>query len=167
VTPGELARACERGEQILDAMRRLRFGDWHYPPADADPPAVHEALVDMRRRLDLADPLLEEMTRLRDETKILAGRLKAEADDAFDAELTRLAGTAARREYESGADRQASARVKALEARREARGAERGADLVNSHDRRVRALFYGMRDTREDLLTRLGRYLPWLSSLET
>ena len=84
MTPQELASACESGARIQDAMRALRFGDWRYPPADADPPAVHEALVDMRRRLDLAEPLLVEMTRLRDETRILAGRLKAEADDLFE-----------------------------------------------------------------------------------
>jgi hypothetical protein len=166
-TASREAAARAAGGRLLDAMKLLRFSDFAMPPADADPPTVHAALTDLRARLDQAEPLLEEMTRLRDEAQVRAGRLKAAADDEFDDALTAAAKTAFRREYESGADRQASARVSSSPARKDAREAERVAAILASYDRRVRSAFYGMRDAREELLVRLRSYLPLMTALES
>jgi hypothetical protein len=163
-----------RYEDILAGLSALRYNDadgpdgrFRVPPADADPPAVNAVLIDVRRRLDLAEPLLHELMRRRTAARAAAKRTGGAADDAYDDKLASLAKTAVRREYESGRDRQASAAVDTSSLRRKARQADIAADVAEAALAEGRSMFYGLRDIREELLVRLRNYLPWLALSET
>jgi hypothetical protein len=157
-------QAAEWCDELRGAMAALR-GGFEYPPPDADPPVVHDALIDMRARLDLAETVVAESARRRRKARRVAKDLADRAADAYDTELEPLSRRAVRQQYESVKDREVLARVKASPAYRRAREAARMADLVEEADDEIRAAFFALRDIREDLLARL-RFLPWLSNLE-
>jgi hypothetical protein len=153
--------------RLLTEMAALR--DFRVPPHDADPPAVHSALRDgLRPRLDRAEVIMAEVARYRRRARAAADDSARAADDAYDEALAKMSGPAARggREYESIKDREVLARVKASPLRKQARAAERFADLADEAETAMRGMFFGLRDIRKELLTSLDSYLPWLSHLE-
>jgi hypothetical protein len=54
-----------------------------------------------------------------------------------------------------------------LAERRKARTAKKVARLADNAHQRAQVDYYGLLNIREELLTRLSRYLPWLASMET
>lgn len=157
--------AADWCDRLLDAMARLS-SDFKYPPPDAEPPVVHDALIDMRARLDLAETVVAESGRRKRKGRRVAKDLADKAGDAYDLELEPLSRRAVRQQYESVKDREVQARVKASPAYRRAREAARMADLVEEADDQIRAAFFAMRDIRRELLARLEAYLPWERSME-
>ena len=55
----------------------------------------------------------------------------------------------------------------ALTERQRARTAKKVARLADNAHSRAQVDYYGLLNVREELLTRLSRYLPWLASMET
>lgn len=145
-------------------MAELR--DVKVPPANAEAPEMYDALLDLRGKLDRAERIVAESSWDRARARRKARRLAAEADEAYDQELTRMGKQGARPEYEGAQERYAQARVNTLDSRRAARTAERVADIADAGHERLRGSYFAMRDIREELLTAL-RYLPWLQHLET
>jgi hypothetical protein len=149
---------------LVSEMAQLR--DFPLPPTDADPPTVHDALRALRGRLDRAEAIKNESARQRRKAARAARRRNYEADAAYDEHLEKLSGRAVTREYESIRDREVLARTKSSPLRREARAAERLADLTEEADDVIRSLYFSMRDIRKELLATLESYLPWVSHLE-
>jgi hypothetical protein len=156
-----VAGLCER---LVADMALLRA--FPVPPHDAQPSAVHEAIIELRARLDLAEGLMTEMARRRRKARRVARQRSEAADDSYDAEMARLAERAIRLEYQGVRDRIAMAQVHASAYRRKARQAERLADLIEEAEDAVKSAFFGLRDIRKELLSRQDSYLPWLHHLE-
>lgn len=167
------------GEQLSDREQTvseqaagllLKMGvqrDFTPPTVDEDPREVHRILrEDLRARLDAAEVLMADITRVRHRAKREAARLKAIADDAYDVKLAALAERAVRLEYQSVHDRTAMSRVHASPLVRAQREAERVADMVSEAEEVMRGMLFGLRDVRRELLATLEHYLPWESSLE-
>lgn len=164
----------KQSQAELDA--REAYADWaaemaglrdvKVPPADAQPPEVRDALIDLRGRLDRAEAIVAESASFRARARRKTRRLAADADEAYDRALTSMGRQGARPEYEGAQERYAQARVDTLEPRRAARTAERIADIAEEGHERLRGAYFAMRDIREELLDAL-RYLPWLHHLET
>jgi hypothetical protein len=154
--------AADASEELVSRMQMLR--SFPVPPTDSDPPTVHDALRELRGRLDLAEVVVAEAARRRRRARRLARLLWAEAEEAYDLALTKLASRAG--EYESGKEREASARVKTSPQRRAARAADRIADIAEGADDAIRSAYFGLRDIRKELLATLESYLPWEHSME-
>jgi hypothetical protein len=149
---------------LVERMAELRA--FNVPPPDADPPAVHDKLRELRRILDEAETVKQEIGRLRYRARRTARRLAWEADDTFDTAMAGLVKTAVRREYEGVQDRMTQARVTASPKRREARAAERVADLVDEANDLIARYYFSLRDIRRELLVTLEHFLPWEASME-
>lgn len=153
----------DRCAELLLELAQLRAFD--VPDDETPGKEVHAALRRVRGRLDRAGEVCAEIRRHRRRARRIARQLAAVADDAFDAEMAKLAAKAVRLEYQSVKDREAMAKVATSPERRKARAAERAADLVDEADEVARSLFSGLLGIREELLATL-RYLPWEASLE-
>lgn len=141
--------------------------DFTPPTVDEDPRELHRILrEDLRARLDAAEELLREITRVRHRARREAARLKAAADDEYDKKMSVLAERAVRLEYQSVHDRTAMARVHASPHVRAQREAERVADMVSEAEEVMKSMYFGLRDVRRELLATLEHFLPWDSSLE-
>jgi hypothetical protein len=163
--PAETA-AREKYAELFLAMARLRA--FPYPPHGAGGEVLADALAGqdgIRTRLDLAEQVLQESARFRDDIVRLARALTQAADDEFDKKMTGAGRTGRGPEFEGVKDREASARLDTLEDRRKARTAERVADIARTEHERLRTSFYGLRDIRQELLDRL-RELQWESGME-
>ncbi len=126
---------------------------------------VHEALLAIRARLDMAEQLLKSARIERRRFRARAKIRRQEADDAYDEQLAKLAEGAVRREFEGAQERMAKARLHVLEKTRKMRTAEAVRDLVDDAYEGLRDQFFGLRDIRQELLDRL-RELQWESSME-
>jgi hypothetical protein len=154
----------DRCAALLTEMAGLRA--FTMPPADADLPVVHDAIrEDLRPRLDRAEGIMREMAGHKRRARRAARRLRAEAEEAYDAALAKLSGRAVSRQYESIKDREVLARVAASQQYRALRVAERSLDLVEEAEEAVKGMFFGLRDIRAELLGDFT-YLPWERSLE-
>jgi hypothetical protein len=154
----------EAAARLLLEMAVLR--DFPVPPHDADPVAVHSALLELRARLDRAEVILVSVRSLYGRAARSVAVQAEQASDEYDAELADLARKAVKQEYSSVHDRIAMARVKSLDARRRQRSAERQAEVMLQVLKAVESRFYGLRDIRAELLATLQHYLPWEASLE-
>jgi hypothetical protein len=167
--PGILGQVEGLTAQWADAMARLRFGTdevpLEVPGIEAEGYDVHEALLAIRGRLDMAELLLKgariERRRFRARAKIRA----QERDDEYDKQLAKLAEGAVRRDYEGAQERMAKARLHVLGLTRTQRTAEAVRDLVDDAYEGLRDQFFGLLNIRQELLDRL-RELQWESSLE-
>lgn len=149
---------------LLTEMAGLR--GFKMPPADADLPVVHDTIrEDLRPRLDRAEGIMREMAGHKRRARRAVWRLRAEAEEAYDAALAKLSGRAISRQYESIKDREVLARVTASPQYRALRAAERSLDLVEEAEEAVKGMFFGLRDIRAELLGDFT-YLPWERSLE-
>lgn len=157
--------AQDKYAELSGGMAKLR--DFAVPPYAAHPDEVHRGLVDVRAALDLAETLIQESARFRDEVGRRARALAQAADDAYDAELVKMGAQGSRPAYEGAQERYGAARMNHLvfEARRRARTAERVSDIARGEHERLRTSFYGLLNIREELLARL-RELQWESSME-
>jgi hypothetical protein len=164
-SPLELA-AQERCDRILAGLRAARYGGWKMPDHDADAPVVHQALLDMRQRMDDTARLMTELRRFRAEARSQARLAATTADEAYDTALEKLSGRAVTREFESIKDREVIARMKTLKERRQANLMHRLADIMDAAWDEAQALFFSMRDVRGELIVTLDHYLPWLKSTE-
>jgi hypothetical protein len=151
-------------EERVAAMAELR--EFAVPAPDADGHDVHDAVRELRGKLDLAETILQDASRRLRKARREARRLGAVADDAFDDEMDALAKKAVRLEYQSVHDRLAMARVASSPKRRSAREAERVADIVEEAVDHIKSAYFALRDIRRELLATLEHYLPWEASLE-
>lgn len=149
---------------LLNELAGLRA--FPVPPHDATPDTVHEALRELRGRLDRAEVILTEVVSLRHRARREHRRLAFELDEAYDAALGPQSTTAVRREFESIKDREVTARVRTSALRRDAKRADREADVFEQAEDAAKRMFFGMRDVRAELLTTLDKYLPWRASME-
>ena len=154
----------ERCAALLQELAELRA--FPVPAHDADGREVHEAIRELRARLDRAEVIRRDISVLVGRARREARGLGGTADEAYDTELGRLSQRAVTREYESIKDREVTARLKALEARKAARKAERAADIMAEAEKAADGMYFSLRDIREELLTTLRSYLPWLASVE-
>lgn len=159
------AKARATCERTLASMATLR--SFEVPGTDAEPPDVHEALGEMRARLDAAEVLMKEILRFKGECWARSDALAALADDAYDAAWDKAVQSNRGREFEGVKDREVAARMASLAERRRARAARTVARLADNAHARAQVDYYGLLNIREELLTRLSRYLPWLASMET
>jgi hypothetical protein len=162
----EREQAVEDGVAVL-LLRMGELRDFAMPGTDEDPREVHRLLrEELRPRLDEAETLMAQAARFRRRARRALARANAAFDDAFDAEMSKLAVKAMRLEFQSVHDRLAMARVAASSLKRAAREAERVSDLVDEAEEVMRGMYFGLRDIRKEILVYLEKYLPWESSLE-
>lgn len=167
--PGILGQVEALTAQWADAMARLRFGTeevpLEVPGVEAEGHEVHEALLAIRARLDMAEQLLKgariERRRFRARARLRA----QERDDAYDKALAKRGEGAVRREYEGAQERMAGARLDVLELTRTQRRAEAVRELVDDAYEGLRDQFFGLLNIRQEMLDRL-RELQWESSFE-
>jgi hypothetical protein len=150
-------------DDLLTRMSPLRQVE--RPGAFAPPVDVHEALIDVRARLDLAERVLVDTGRFRSEVRSRAAELEGEADEVYATAMAQLSTSAMRREFEGVQDRICQAKLTALAMTRRARTARRVADIADSCYEQVRAMYFSLRDLRGELMESL-RYLEWESNLE-
>jgi hypothetical protein len=162
-SPAEQA-ARDRCREVLDGMAVLR--GFERPGEAAAPPEVHEALLEIRGRLDQAEVLFKNMTRLRAEFRARARERADELQDRQDGELQKLMAAAVRREYEAARERESTARTRAVDQLIAARLAARIVMIVDAAYDQVRIDYYGLLNVREELLNDLSHYLPWRASME-
>jgi hypothetical protein len=167
--PGILGQVEALTAQWADAMARLRFGTedrpLEVPGADAEGHDVHEALLAVRDRLDMAELLLKGARIERRRIRARARIRQQERDDEYDRRLAKLAEGAVRREFEGAQERMAKARLDVVELTRAQRKAEAVRDLVDDAYEGLRDQFFGLLNIRQELLDRL-RELQWESSME-
>ncbi len=133
------------------------------PDASAQPPAVYKALLEVRGNLDRVEEILSQAMALRSGAEARARELTEMADDELD---TRINDRAARaREFESARERFAAASLDVLGVRREARSAQKLADMAASAEARIRLAYRGLESLRSDLQTAL-RHVSWENSLD-
>jgi len=162
--------ACEaRCAELEDAMRVLRFGNaaepFDLPAGGAGGEVVHGALLDVRARLDLAEELKLAARKLRREFRDKARLRAQERDDEYDRRLDKLSDGAMRREWESGREREARARLAVLELTRAARTAEAARARVEEMFDSLTDMFFGLLNIREELIARL-RELQFETAME-
>jgi hypothetical protein len=156
-------RIRDECEPRIADLRRLR--EFAMPDPESLPGDVHASLLALRARLDLAEPVVQEITRIRVLVQMRARQAQASYEDAYDDELGKLGSTAVRREFEGVHDRETQARLKCLPVLRAARTAQRAADIAVAQEKAANDLLWGMLRIREELLTWL-KYLPWETSME-
>lgn len=161
---GVLAQVEAKCAELEEAMRRLRWG-LDIPPVTAEGHDVHQVLLDVRARLDLAEQLLRDTRRERLRYRSRAAQRRHEADDAYDDVLDKLGEGAVRLEWQSGREREAKARLRTLDARKVARRAEAASAMVDDCYEALRDAFFGLLNIREELIARL-RELQFESVLE-
>ena len=152
---------CDGLEARMDVLR------WGVviPPASAEGHDVHEVLVDVRGRLDLAETLMREARRERRRFRTKAAMRRREADEAYDEALGKASEGAVRREYESARERENKARLATLDRRRAANRADDARAIVDDCFDGLRESMFGLLNTREELIARL-RELQWEVGME-
>jgi hypothetical protein len=151
---------CVHLLERMEPLRRVERPSAYAPPTD-----VHEALIDVRGRLDLAEQVLIDVGTFRAEVRSRAALLEGEADEAYFTAMTELAKSSRRLEFEGVQDRICAAKLAALPKTHRARTARRVADIADSCYERVRTMYFSLRDLRGELLSSL-RYLEWESNME-
>jgi hypothetical protein len=154
-----LERVEARCAEVEEAMRALRFGTSGsplvIPPYGLGGDAVHEALLDVRGRLDLAESLKIEARKVRRQFRDIAAQRREEADENFDKLLVKQGEGALRQEWQGGREREAKARTLNLDERRAARTAEKAARRAEEMFETITDMFFGLLNIREELIARL------------
>lgn len=125
------------------------------PPADAGPHPVHEALVGARSRLDQLEVLLGRAMDLKHASVMEAVRLEQAAEDAWDVLADNARRQGLRDQYEGAQERYATWRLRTREERAAARYARQVADVCSVCEAKVRLLYRGLDNARQDLHVRL------------
>lgn len=156
-------------DELEEAMRVLRFGTEAEPLVLPGHTAVggevHEALLDVRARLDLAEELMTKARRERRRFRAKAVQRQVERDARYDQVMASLGEGAVRREYEGTKDREAKARVRVLELTQTANRAGAARVMVDDCFDGLKDTFFGLLNIREELIARL-RELQFESTLE-
>jgi hypothetical protein len=142
----------------LEEVRKLR--KFVRPKHSASPSEVHEALLDVRGRLDRMEGLLSDLSMWRAAARIRISELEQDALEAWDREATAKDLMHRSSGYEGKEERYAHWNLKTLKQRQRVRTAQRVADIFALHEDQARAAYRGLRDVREELLATL-RYLQW------
>ncbi len=133
------------------------------PEPGAPPQEFYEALLQVRGHLDSMEPLLDAATGLRGSTARMTKDLHDAAEDAWDRQAA--AGRRHIKEFEGARERYADFNLATLEQRMAERQMARLADLAKETEERLRLIYRGLNDARQDCLKVIG-YLQWESSLE-
>jgi hypothetical protein len=169
VTDGALDLVKGLCAELEEAMRVLRFGTEAEPLVlpghTAVGDEVHEALLDVRARLDLAEELMTKARGERRRFRAKAAQRQAERDEEYDRVMVKLGEGAVRREYEGTKDREAKARVHVLELTQTANRAAAARVMVDDCFDGLKDTFFGLLNIREELIARL-RELQFESALE-
>lgn len=161
---GVLASIQELCDSLEARMDVLRWGI-EIPPATAEGHDVHEALLEVRGRLDLAEQLMRAARRERRRFRAKAVLRQRERDEAYDAKLGKRGEGAVRREYEGAREREAGARLDVLDLTRIAHTAADARTMVDDCFEGLRESMFGLLNVREELIVRL-RELQWEQSME-
>lgn len=149
-----LARAERTAMEWAEEARTLREAI----PADVlVVESGQEALAALRRVVaaqDRVDALQSKARALMGRTRRARDTLQAEADEQVDAE--HVAQSAKRMEYQSSADRQAAAKLAAVEQRRNARLLGRALDTTKEAYEAITAYHWQLNSLREDLRATLN-----------
>lgn len=151
----------ELGSAWLAETEKLR--KVKVPGVSAQPPEVHQALVEARGSLDRLEEILSMAMVLRSGAEARAKELAEKADDAMDKATVDRSARA--RDFEGARERLAAASLDTLAERRAARSAARLAALAADIEKRVRLRYYGLAKLRDELADRL-RHTSWESNLD-
>jgi hypothetical protein len=166
---GVLAAIQELCDGLEARMGVLRFGTEDdplvIPPATAEGHDVHEALLEVRGRLDLAEQLIREARRERRRFRTKAAQRRRERDEEYDRKLGKRGEGAVRREFEGAREREAGARLDVLPLTQQANRAEDARAMVEDCFDGLRDAMFGLLNIREELIARL-RELQWEQSME-
>jgi hypothetical protein len=166
---GVLASVRELCDGLEARMNVLRFGTEDdpltIPPASAEGTEVHEVLVEVRGRLDLAEQLMRAARKERRRFRAKAVQRQRERDEAYDAALGKQSEGAVRREWEGAKERENKARLQVLDLTHRAHTAADARAMVDDCFEGLRESMFGLLNVREELIARL-RELQWESSLE-
>jgi hypothetical protein len=169
VTDGALDVVKALCDELEEAMRVLRFGTEAEPLVLPGHTAVggevHEALLDVRARLDQAEELMTGARRERRRFRAKAVQRQVERDEEYDRVMAGLGEGAVRREYEGTKDREAKARMRVLELTQTANRAAAARVMVDDCFDGLKDTFFGLLNVREELIARL-RELQFESTLE-
>lgn len=145
-----------RGSHLLSEALELR--GFEVPEGHAGPHEVHQALVQVRARLDRLEAIMLAAMGLRDTAQVQARKLEQKADDAWDDEAERARRTGDRYDFEGAQERMAAWRVKVRPQRAAARTAREAADKLAAAEKRISVMYRGLDNTRLDLHRRLAAF---------
>jgi hypothetical protein len=128
------------------------------PGLDDGPGKFGETLLEARGNLDRVEEILSLATAMSSGARIWARELTEKADDDLDSHIKARASRA--RDFEAARERLAMASLDNLEKRREARSAQKVADMAASVEARIRLAHRGLDSLRSDLSTVL-RHVSW------
>jgi chromosome segregation ATPase len=136
------------------------------PHSGASPGEVHEAMLEVRTRLDSLEEMRATLLGLAAGARAEVRQAEAEVQDAWD----KLADSQDGRQSISGEflgkeERYARWNIRVLPLRRELRRLQRVADLVAATEAQVSTYYFGLRDLQGELKATM-RYLEFESVLE-
>jgi hypothetical protein len=149
------------GNEWLTEVAELRKVE--VPKPEDGPVKFGETLLEARGNLDRVEEILSLATAMSSGARIWARELIEKADDDLDMHIR--ARSARARDFEGAAERLASARLDNLPKRREARTAQKVADMAANVEARIRLAHRGLDGLRQDLAAAL-RHVSWESSLD-
>lgn len=167
-TPAPTPEEVVRGQflswlgEIKDLRKQVSEG---FPSATAGPSAFAEHLLVTRSALDRAEELYGWALTIRAGARRAATECQHEADDAFDSEDKAQRNRRSREDFMTGREREADVRLVIFGKLREARRLARLSDECSEMFDRVRIIYDGLKDTRQDLLRMVGQ-AAWESHLE-
>lgn len=136
-----------------------------FPSATAGPSAFADHLLAARSALDRAEELYGWALTIRAGARRAATACQHEADDAFDSEDKAQRNRRSREDFMTGREREADVRLVIFEKLREARRLARISDECSEMFERIKIVYDGLKDTRQDLLRMVGQ-AAWESHLE-
>lgn len=156
-----------------DPFERLRLWvataeqlrDFESPGPDAYPPAVHEALVAARARLDTLERLLTASQDMEGQARRFADDQRFEADLAWDRACDQGRKRPVNRDFEGARERYSEYNLDTLPKRRAAHQAALRHDQVKDAAGTIRTYYEGLTGVLVDLRKRLG-HAAWESHLE-
>jgi hypothetical protein len=161
--PGRSDYIRDLGTEWLAEVAELRRVE--VPEIGDGPEKFSAALLKARASLDRVEEILSQATALSSAAKIRARELTDRADDKLDTVL--MVRSKRAREYESARERLADAKLdpSVFPLIREARAAQKVADMAANIEARVRLAHRGLDGLRQDLAAAL-RHVSWESNLD-
>jgi hypothetical protein len=156
---------CERllGEAMAARWEGLEVPS--HSSGAASPELVAEAVTEVRGRLDTLERLRVQLIGLRWGGRTGAREARAARQEKWDARAEEEARMGRRPEFEIRGQTEARYNLSVLQEERHARMVARVSDLISATDEQISAMYFGLRDTQQELLTRL-RYLEWENFME-
>jgi hypothetical protein len=149
------------GNGWLAEIAELRKVD--VPGLDDGPVRFGEVLLEARGNLDRVEEILSQASAMASAARIHARETAEKADDDLDKAIAARMKRA--RDFEGARERLADASLTVLGPRREARSAQKVADMAASVEARIRLAHRGLDGLRQDLAAVL-RHVSWENSMD-